>query len=441
MRRSSSSTRFGRVALCALLVALVPAVLLGTAAASKPPKPTHPSPGGHDDRGGQKQSGTRGSGTHWRRGSLSIEKSSFGQLDDGTEIDRYTLSNRSMEVSIITYGGIIQELWAPDRRGRKANVTLGFADLAGYTTGRGDPPTPNPAYFGAIIGRYGNRIGGAQFTLDGTTHQLDVNNGPNSLHGGFMGFDKRVWEAEPFTGPGEVGLKLTRTSPDGEGGYPGTLQVEVDYTLDKRNNLEMHYTATTDEPTVVNLTNHAYWNLAGEGTGTIYDHRLTLDASRYTPVDETLIPTGAIPPVAGTPFDFTRPHAIGERIRENHEQLVFGRGYDHNWVLDRPAGDASLIEAAELTDPSSGRKLTIWTTEPGIQFYSGNFLDGTLYGTSGRAYRQGDGLALETQHYPDSPNQPAFPSTRLDPGQTYDTTTIYSFSASGHRFGFGHSKR
>jgi aldose 1-epimerase len=401
MRRSSLSSRFGRAALCALLGALVVAAVPGTAAAAK----------------------------HSR---LSIKKSSFGQLDDGTAIDRYTLSNRHMKVSIITYGGIIQELWAPDRRGRRANVTLGFADLAGYTLGRGTPPTPNPAYFGAIIGRYGNRIGGAQFALDGTTYQLDVNNGPNSLHGGFAGFDKRVWDAAPFTRRNKVGLKLTRTSPDGEGGYPGTLEVGVVYSLDKRNNLKMHYTATTDKPTVVNLTNHAYWNLAGEGTGTIYDHRLRLAASGFTPVDETLIPTGTIDPVAGTPFDFTRPHAIGERIREDDEQLVFGRGYDHNWVLDRPDGDTSLIKAAELRDPSSGRRLRIWTTEPGIQFYSGNFLDGTLYGTSGRAYRQGDGLALETQHYPDSPNKPDFPSTRLDPGDTYDTTTIYSFSASRH---------
>jgi aldose 1-epimerase len=400
MRRASKS---GLVALCAVLVA---------ALALAPPAAAKRKHGGH--------------------GSLSIEKSGFGQLAGGTAIDRYTLSNRSMKVSIITYGGIIQELWAPDRRGRTANVTLGFADLAGYTTPRGDPPTPNPAYFGAIIGRYGNRIGGARFTLDGTTYQLDVNNGPNSLHGGFMGFDKRVWAAEPFKRRDAVGLRLTRTSPHLEGGYPGTLDVEVVYTLDKRNNLKMDYTATTDRPTVVNLTNHAYWNLSGEGTGTIYDHRLTLDANGYTPVDATLIPTGAIAPVAGTPFDFTRPHAIGERIRENHPQLVFGRGYDHNWVLDRPAGDTSMIEAARLQDPASGRVLTVRTTEPGIQFYSGNFLDGTLYGTSGRAYRQGDGLALETQHYPDSPNKPNFPSTRLDPGQTYETTTIYSFSASGH---------
>jgi aldose 1-epimerase len=400
MRRSSLSTKLVRVALCALVGALAVAVVPGTAAAAK---------------------------------RLSIKKSSFGQLDDGTKVDRYTLSNRTMKVSIITYGGIIQELWAPDRHGRKANVTLGFSDLAGYTQGRGDPPTPNPAYFGAIIGRYGNRIGAARFALDGTTYQLDVNNGPNTLHGGFQGFDKRVWNAEPFRRRGEVGLKLTRTSPDGEGGYPGTLQVEVDYTLDRNNNLGMHYTATTDAPTVVNLTNHAYWNLGGEGTGTIYDHRLTLKASHFTPVDETLIPTGEIAPVAGTPFNFTRPHAIGERIRGNDEQLVFGRGYDHNWVLDRPAGSTRLIRAARLADPASGRRLKVWTTEPGIQFYSGNFLDGTIYGTSGRAYRQGDGLALETQHYPDSPNKPNFPSTRLDPGETYNTTTIYSFSAARHR--------
>jgi aldose 1-epimerase len=441
MRRSFSCSRLGRIALGALLAALVPAVLLGPAAASKPPQPKE---GKHGDRGKPGHAGKPGK--LGRHGSLSIEKESFGQLPDGTAIDRYTLSNGRVTAKIITYGGIIQELWAPDRRGRTANVTLGFADLAGYTTGApGYPPgaAPNPAYFGAIIGRYGNRIANGRFALDGNEYTLDINNDPNSLHGGFLGFDKQVWAATPSLGKRSVSLALTRTSDEGEGcthtippdctGYPGNLEVEVVYRLDKRNNLWMDYTATTDESTVVNLTNHAYWNLAGEGTGTIYDHQLTLNAPSYTPVDATLIPTGAIDPVAGTPFDFTTPHAVGERIRENHPQLVFGRGYDHNWVLDRPAGDTRLIEAAKLRDPFSGRALTVWTTEPGIQFYSGNFLDGTLYGTSGRAYRQGDGLALETQHYPDSPNKPQFPSTRLDPGDTYETTTIYSFSASGHR--------
>ena len=405
-----SCTRVDRRTLALALAVLVSAVLLSAATAD-----------------------ARAPGRAGRSAAPSVTKEPFGTLADGTAIDRYTLRNGTIEAKILTYGGIIQELWAPDGRGRRANITLGFPDLAGYTTPRGNPPTPNPAYFGAIIGRYGNRIGGAQFELDGTTYQLDVNNGPNSLHGGFNGFDKRVWAATSFRGGGMVGVRLTRTSPDGEGGYPGTLQVTVEYALDGHGNLRMHYTATTDKPTVVNLTNHAYWNLGGEGTGTIYDHRLTLDASGFTPVDDTLIPTGDIDRVARTPFDFRTPHAIGERIRGNAEQLVFGRGYDHNWVLDRPAGATGLRRAAVLRDPSSGRRLVVRTTEPGIQFYSGNFLDGTLYGTSGRAYRQGDGLALETQHFPDSPNKPQFPSTRLDPGQTYDTTTVYSFSAAKRR--------
>ena len=370
-------------------------------------------------------------------GSLSITKAPFGSTD-GKAVDRYTLSNGSMSVSIITYGGIIQELRAPDRRGRLANITLGFKDLAGYTTPRGDPPTANPAYFGAIIGRYGNRIGGAKFSLD-KEYTLDPNNNGNTLHGGLRGFDKFVWDASPFKEKGAVGLKLTRTSADGEGcanpptactGFPGDLKVEVDYTLGKKNALHINYTATTNKSTVVNLTNHAYWNLSGEGTGTIYDHLLTLNANAFTPVDAGLIPTGEIRPVAGTPFDFRTPHAIGERIRDNDQQLMFGRGYDHNWVLNRHG--SRLVEAARLKDPASGRVLTMSTTEPGIQFYSGNFLDGTLYGTSDRQYRQGDGLALETQHFPDSPNKPAFPSTKLDPGQTYKSETVLGFSTSGH---------
>jgi aldose 1-epimerase len=350
----------------------------------------------------------------------SVSREAWGSTAEG-QVYRYTLKNGGLTVRILNYGGIIQSLDAPDRRGRTTNVVLGFDSVAGYVA------HPEP-YFGALIGRYGNRIANGRFTLDGTTYQLPINNPPNSLHGGTVGFDKHIWATTPFERDGDVGLVLNHTSPDTDQGYPGTLAVTVRYTLTRRGEIRIDYRATTDKATVVNLTNHSYWNLQGEGSSSILDHVLRLNADRYTPVDATLIPTGQVPPVAGTPLDFTRPTAIGARIRDNHQQLVFGRGYDHNWVLNRHG--SGLSPAAWLRDPDSGRTLTVSTTEPGIQFYSGNFLDGTLYGTSGRAYRQGDGLALETQHFPDSPNHPNFPSTVLRPGQVYQTTTVFQLGCS-----------
>jgi aldose 1-epimerase len=354
----------------------------------------------------------------------TITKASFGSLADGTPVDIYTLTNsRGMEVKILTYGGILQSIKVPDRHGRLANVTLGFDNLADYVA--------KSPYFGCITGRYANRIAKGRFRLNGQTYQLPINNPPNSLHGGTVGFDKHVWAATPVRDRHSVGLVLRFTSPNGDQGYPGRLANKVTYTLTNRNEIRMDYQArlvgNSNLKTIINLTNHAYWNLAGEGSSDIYGHKLTLKASHYTPVDPTLIPTGAIDPVAGTPMDFTRSTAIGARIRDGFGQLVIGRGYDHNWVLDRHGSGLEL--AARVVEPKSGRVLEVITDQPGIQFYSGNFLDGTLVGTSGRMYRQGDGFALETQHYPDSPNHPNFPSTVLRPGEVYETTTIYKFGA------------
>jgi aldose 1-epimerase len=369
-----------------------------------------------DTAGSSAQAAPTPSTSSHAHGSPSIRVEPWGTTAEG-QVQRYTLTNgRGMRVRILTYGGILQSIDVPDRHGRRANVALGFDNLADYVA--------KSPYFGCITGRYANRIALGKFTLDGHEYTLPINNPPNSLHGGTVGFDKHIWATTPFRHGNEVGLVMRYTSPNGDQGYPGTLTTTVRYTLTAHNGIRMDYRATTDAPTIVNLTNHAYWNLAGEGSSDIYDHRLFLNASRYTPVDPTLIPTGAIDPVAGTPMDFRKPTAIGARIRNGFEQLVIGRGYDHNWVLDR-RNSTSLVLAARVVEPRSGRVLSVLTDQPGIQFYSGNFLDGTLVGTSGRMYRQGDGFALETQHYPDSPNHPNFPSTVLRPGEVYRTTTIY----------------
>lgn len=355
--------------------------------------------------------------------AAEIEMQPFGETADGTAVEHYRLVNETgMAVGVITYGGIITSIEVPDRDGHFDNVVLGFADLGDYLT-------RNP-YFGTITGRYANRIAGARFTLDGATYELAANNGPNSLHGGERGFDKQVWQAREVAADDGVALELTHVSPDGDEGYPGRLEVSVVYTLTNDNALRIDYSATTDKPTVVNLTSHSYFNLAGDGSGDILDHELQLHAERFTPVDETLIPTGELAAVADTPFDFREPRRIGERIRDDHQQLIYGQGYDHNWVLDG-AGEGGLRPAARLFDPGSGRILEIETSEPGIQFYAGNFLDGSLVGAAGKAYRQSDGLCLETQHFPDSPNQPDFPSTVLRPGESYRTTTLHRFSTDG----------
>ncbi|MBI1280653.1 MAG: galactose-1-epimerase [Anaerolineaceae bacterium] len=351
----------------------------------------------------------------------SISKRPYGTTASGQAVEEYTLTNANgVEGKIITFGGIITSLRVPDRKGSMADVVLGFTNLTDYET--------KSPYFGALIGRYGNRIGKASFMLDGAQYTLALNDGPNSLHGGVKGFDKKVWSAKEGKSDTGIALELSYLSPDGEEGYPGNLSVTVTYTLTNDNAIRIDYSATTDKTTVVNLTNHSYFNLAGNGSGTIYDHIVQIYADRYTPVSGTLIPTGELAPVAGTPFDFRSPKVVNGGIRSGHQQMVYGRGYDHNFVLNRKTDNALEI-AARVYDPSSGRAVEVWTTEPAIQFYTSNFVDATLVGSSGGIYRQGDAFCLETQHYPDSPNQPAFPTTTLKPGDTYNTTTVYKFSA------------
>jgi aldose 1-epimerase len=343
----------------------------------------------------------------------SVTKDAFGRTPDGTAVEIYTLTSaRGMKARVMTYGATLVSLEVPDRAGKLGDVTLGCDDLAGYLKG--------VPYFGATIGRYGNRIGKGRFSLDGKDYPLATNNGPNHLHGGNRGFDKVVWKASPFEARGARGVKFEYLSRDGEEGYPGNLSCSVTYTLTDANELKLDYEAVTDKATPVNLTHHSYFNLAGQGEGDILGHELTIEADAFTPVDEGLIPTGEIRPVKGTPMDFTTPHAIGERIAE-----VPG-GYDHNFVLRRSGPGLEL--AAEVYEPGTGRVMDVLTTEPGLQFYSGNFLDGTIKGKGGKVYPLHSGFCLETQHYPDSPNKTGFPSTILEPGRTYETKTIYKFS-------------
>lgn len=347
-------------------------------------------------------------------GKSGMTRADFGRMPDGTPVEAFTLRNgNGVEVTAINYGAIITSVRVPDRAGTFGDVVLGFDTLDGYLKGH--------PYFGTVVGRYGNRIANGQFTLDGRTYKLATNNAPNHLHGGTRGFDKFVWQAEPLSG--RLGVAFSRTSPDGEEGYPGTLKARVVYTLTDRNELRVEYHATTDKATPINLTQHSYFNLAGAGT--ILGHELLINADRYTPVDATLIPTGELASVEGTPFDFRTPTAIGKRIDAAHEQIRNGRGYDHNFVLNRTGEGLQL--AARVVEPKTGRMLEVRTTEPGVQFYTGNFLDGTITGKGGRVYEHRTGFCLETQHYPDSPNKPQFPSTILRPGQEHRSETVFAF--------------
>ena len=349
-----------------------------------------------------------------------MSKTPFERTPDDQSVDLITLRNRNgIEVQVLTYGGIIMSLKTPDRTGLVDDIVLGFDHVKDYVE--------KSPYFGTLIGRYGNRIAKGKFTLDGQTYILATNNNANHLHGGIKGWDKVVWGADMFQNAGAVGVILTYTSKDGEEGYPGTVKARVTYSLNEQDELTVDYFATTDKPTVINLTQHSYFNLAGTKANDILGHELMLNAASYTPVDVGLIPTGEIATVEGTPFDFRKSTAIGARINDpKNEQIKFGLGYDHNWVLSRN-GATGLVEAAKVTEPVTGRTMTIRTTEPGIQFYSGNFLKGDLTGKGGRVYPHRSGFCLETQHYPDSPNQPKFPTTTLRPGEEYKSQTVFKF--------------
>ena len=348
----------------------------------------------------------------------------FGTLPDGHTVEAYRLSNvHGMAVTALTYGGIVTSVEVPDSRGTTGNVALGFTRLEDYLH--------RSPYFGAIVGRYANRIADGRFELDGVEFEVPVNDPPTSLHGGQNGFDKQLWTAQALAESEWVGVRLRYVSADGEEGYPGTLNTEVTYRVARgHNTLRVDYRATTDKLTVVNLTNHSYFNLAGEGSGSVLDHEVEIRADRYLPLSPDLLPTGELAPVAGTPMDFRTPHRIGDRIRSGFEQLVIAQGYDHNYVVDRAEGSAGeILLAARVRDPRSGRVLEVWTSEPGIDFYSGNFLDGSLVGPGGASYRQSDAFAIEPEHFSNSPNTPQFPSTQLRPGEAYTSSTEYRFSA------------
>ncbi len=349
---------------------------------------------------------------------MSIKMESFGQTPDHQKVKLYTLTNSNgITAKVMTYGAILISLEVPDRKGKLSDITLGYDNLDSYIK-------ENP-YFGAIAGRYANRIAKGKFVLDGVDYNLVVNDGENHLHGGLKGFDKVVWDAQSFERNGDIGVRLSYLSKDGEEGYPGNLQCTVIYTLTQANELHIDYEATTDKATHVNLTHHSYFNLAGQGCGDILSHELMIDANAFTPVDETLIPTGKLEPVKNTPMDFTKFCAIGSRINDTYEQIKFGGGYDHNWVLNKK--DNGLILAASVYEPKSGRAMDVCTTEPGIQFYSGNFLDGHIVGKGGKTYKLHYGFCLETQHFPDSPNKSQFPTTILRPNCKYAQSTIYKF--------------